>query len=671
MKKAVWFTPLATLCIAFSPLIVNALDTTPANADATGEARAVLRYLGGLSSGDFGGVVVGQNCGHGTEILTRYGDYVEALENRSGKTVSLVGVDYEYEEEFSAGDLRRTNGPLIEHWRRGGLVTINMTPTCPFASNGNVYNRSGNDLARLTSAGNQYHTKWMAKLDRIAEGLAQLRDSGVVVLWRPMQEHNGDHNNNPFWYSKKYNGESEWRTLYRHMFDYFTDDKGLNNLLWVYSPLGGGDNWGYPGDDCVDIVAGTAYTAELTVPGYSQALGYNKPVGMAEYGHAINNAWGSFDMTRYARKVRDSYPRLAYIVSWHSWNDANQMAIIDNDNVWSYMNHDAVITLDEMDWGKDGAGTAPSITTQPRNATIYAGATVDLTIEAEGSLPLSYRWQRNEGSGWQSITGATDPAYTTDALSVSDNEIRFRCVVSNEYGNATSNEVIIRVNSPDAYAVPGRIEAEDYNPGGEGVGYHDATPGNAGQAYREDDVDIEQTEDETGSYNVGYIQEGEWLAYAIDVAADGEYDILARVASEASSSMSIKILIDGTTKALITSSATGGWQSWTDAVARNVSLTAGTHELTLLFQSSDMNLNYIVIAPAGTLAAAPARRAPAFDRAGAIPASGLKVYDLRGRRLPAAHRRGSAKTPATPSVTVEYHRGKAAVRVQVSGRRGR
>ena len=40
-------------------------------------------------------------------------------------------------------------------------------------------------------------------------------------------------------------------------------------------------------------------------------------------------------------------------------------------------------------------------------------------------------------------------------------------------------------------SVPGRIQAEDYNLGGEGVAYHDTTPGNTGGAYRQDDVDIE------------------------------------------------------------------------------------------------------------------------------------------------------------------------------------
>ncbi len=59
-----------------------------------------------------------------------------------------------------------------------------------------------------------------------------------------------------------------------------------------------------------------------------------------------------------------------------------------------------------------------------------------------------------------------------------------------------------RPGQPDAHAgrgptpyrphpVPGRIQAEDYDLGGEGVAYHDTTPGNSGGAYRHDDVDIE------------------------------------------------------------------------------------------------------------------------------------------------------------------------------------
>ena len=76
--------------------------------------------------------------------------------------------------------------------------------------------------------------------------------------------------------------------------------------------------------------------------------------------------------------------------------------------------------------------------------------------------------------------------------------------------------------------VPGTIQAENYMQGGEGIGYHDTTPGNTGDVFRPDDVDIDENGD--GGYNVGWIASGEWLAYKIRVRKAGNYNIELRVA---------------------------------------------------------------------------------------------------------------------------------------------
>jgi hypothetical protein len=76
------------------------------------------------------------------------------------------------------------------------------------------------------------------------------------------------------------------------------------------------------------------------------------------------------------------------------------------------------------------------------------------------------------------------------------------------------------------YAVPGRIEAENYAAGG----YVDTTAGNTGSAYRYDDVDIEYAASE-GSYAVGWVRDGESLTYTANVAGGGPFRLSARVAS--------------------------------------------------------------------------------------------------------------------------------------------
>ncbi|MCU1327756.1 MAG: hypothetical protein JWN34_3126 [Bryobacterales bacterium] len=81
------------------------------------------------------------------------------------------------------------------------------------------------------------------------------------------------------------------------------------------------------------------------------------------------------------------------------------------------------------------------------------------------------------------------------------------------------------------HPIPGAIEAEEYDLGGQGVGYFDTTPGNEqGHAvFRGDDVDIKESRE--GGYTIRWLAAGEWLAYTADVQRSGLYAIEARVGS--------------------------------------------------------------------------------------------------------------------------------------------
>jgi len=90
------------------------------------------------------------------------------------------------------------------------------------------------------------------------------------------------------------------------------------------------------------------------------------------------------------------------------------------------------------------AGTPPSITAQPANQTVLQGQTATFGVAAAGSATLSYQWQRNQVN----ISGATSPMYTTPPTTAADNGAKFRCVVTNSFGSATSNEVTLTVQVP-------------------------------------------------------------------------------------------------------------------------------------------------------------------------------------------------------------------------------
>ncbi len=347
--RMVLFPILVSMTLACSHASSSArrVNDVPANPDASPAARAVLAYLASLSSGDFHGAVVGQNCGHGsqtadaTDSLVSYAALVDRLHQETGKWVGMVGIDYEHDLIFRPEQLSQANEVLAGHWNLGGLVTINWAPQNPWlndesdlASDQGVWTNTRNmgtnlasvDLDELVNPASAIYPVWRRKLDRIATALAELRDAGVVVLWRPMQEMNGDW----FWwgyatYASDADG-GKYRRLWEDMFRYFTQVKKLDNLLWVYSPADAGARsaaFDYPGDAYVDIVGPTYYGDALALQHYSSYVELGKPIGFTEFGTTAKGSAelnGTFDDRLYIQAIRERYPGVAYFVAWHNWD---------------------------------------------------------------------------------------------------------------------------------------------------------------------------------------------------------------------------------------------------------------------------------------------------------------------------------------------------------------
>lgn len=140
------------------------------------------------------------------------------------------------------------------------------------------------------------------------------------------------------------------------------------------------------------------------------------------------------------------------------------------------------------------------------------------------------------------------------------------------------------------WAVPGPIEAENFDSGGEGVAYHDLEAANQGGSYRTSEgVDIQATTDAGGGFNVGWVRGGEWLKYTTNVASAGPYDLSLRLANPATGG-SLHVEVDGVN---VTGSLavpnTGGWQNWTTINKTGISLSAGQHVVTIAFDVNASN----------------------------------------------------------------------------------
>ncbi len=199
--------------------------------------------------------------------------------------------------------------------------------------------------------------------------------------------------------------------------------------------------------------------------------------------------------------------------------------------------------------------------------------------------------------GWQ-----TWRSVTTDPISLDAGTHTLKVVADTSGFNL--NELTATEAISERFELPGTIQVEDYNPGGQDVGYFDTTAGNSGGKYRTDDVDIQQCTDPTTPsgktcYNVGWIAQGEWLAYDVNVATSGQYTFSVRYATP-SNGRKLHIELDGVNvTGSINLPNTGGYQVWASVTTDPISLDAGNHTLRIVIETSTLNLNYVTIASAG------------------------------------------------------------------------
>jgi hypothetical protein len=155
-------------------------------------------------------------------------------------------------------------------------------------------------------------------------------------------------------------------------------------------------------------------------------------------------------------------------------------------------------------------------------------------------------------------------------------------------------------------SLPGTLQSENFDEGGEGAAYHDLTSTNQGGQYRNTGVDLSASGDSGGGYKLSYVKAGEWLKYTVNVTAAGVYDLEVRVASLGSGG-TFRIEVNGVDKTgALRIPDTGGWTAWRTIRKTGVSLAAGqqTWRLVMLTDATSTrgvgDINYIrVVAPAG------------------------------------------------------------------------
>jgi len=230
--------------------------------------------------------------------------------------------------DFMGNDFTGVINRAIEWDKKGGIVTICWHTGV--SSSG--YTESLNDdpdFELLLTEGTDEYNEIMESWNLAARALQRLRDAGVPVLWRPFHEFDGQW----FWWGK--GGAENFIKLWQLMYDKFTYEYELTNLIWVLGYSGEVKDGWYPGDEYCDIIGSDTYDNTTNVRAWNRLLTVtdNKPLAFHECGNVPS-----------VEEFEEDGAIWAWFMIWHT----DHIKGNDPENLTAVYNSDKVITLDEL-----------------------------------------------------------------------------------------------------------------------------------------------------------------------------------------------------------------------------------------------------------------------------------------------------------------------------------
>jgi hypothetical protein len=254
------------------------------------------------------------------------------------------------------------------------------------------------------------------------------------------------------------------------------------------------------------------------------------------------------------------------------------------------------------------SGTAQQIASAPLNqGTVNLRVDMDFTNRTDKAT----FFYSLDGSSWTAIGNTLQMSYTMPHFM----GYRFGLFIMGtssaggyadfdhfKIGKAYNNTIAFPVTTPpvpqgpfDSSAImkiPGKIEAENYDVGGEGKAFHDDDSQNSGAVYRQDGVDI--TGDEASGYKVGWTVAGEWMEYTVNIEKAGIYKWEASVSAGGDGS-SFSVLLDSSLEVTdtVVIETTGSWDTYATISGTTPELPAGKHILKISTIGAFYNLDWL------------------------------------------------------------------------------
>lgn len=244
-----------------SPAAPQAVAPQLVNTQASAHAKQLYQWL----KDSYGAVTVsGQQDLADTQVVKNKTGQLPAiyswdLLNYSSLTYGIMGEPSYTTEDFIV-DIQ-ANGyvaSMLWHWHSPMHAKSTVNP-CPNSNDSCWWNsfytqHTDFDLAAaLADPTSDEYQALLDDMDGIAAQLKKVQQANIPVLWRPLHEADGEW----FWWGAA--GAENFKALWRLMYQRFTEQHQLNNLIWVWTNE---DAEWYPGDDVVDIIGVDAYPSD-------------------------------------------------------------------------------------------------------------------------------------------------------------------------------------------------------------------------------------------------------------------------------------------------------------------------------------------------------------------------------------------------------------------------
>ena len=315
------------------------VSKTLVNSNATKETKSLMSYL----VDQYGKhIISGQQ-----EICGGSEDEVNYVKEKTGKMPALRGFDFfAYRGNGFGWDDKCLERVIDWYKNKGGIPIV----CWHWLSPGNIGTKSGASvytkdttfsISKALTEGTEENTALLNDIDSMAVKFKQLQDAGVPALFRPLHEAEGAW----FWWGAE--GPENCIKLYKLLYDKFTNQYGLNNIIWVWTSYTyeTSPKW-YPGNDIVDIVGYDKYNAADGKP--------NGSAISATFYNLVKLTGGKKLITM---SENDTIPRVSNLINekagwlffcpWSNWYITSEQ---NNPVDWlkEMYNSDYCITLDEL-----------------------------------------------------------------------------------------------------------------------------------------------------------------------------------------------------------------------------------------------------------------------------------------------------------------------------------